>query len=250
MMPAWHNMNLDKAPGREHAMTHLLLIDDDVELCNMLTEYLTAEGFDVDTAHEGNAALGRAVANDYDVIILDVMLPGMNGFDILRQLRQQRQTPVLMLTARGDDVDSIVGLELGADDYLPKPCNPRVLVARIRAVLRRHQPVDLDNAVGTEPLVVGNLKLFPASRQAQLNDRTLTLTSTEFTVLEVLVRKAGQIVSKEALSEQALGRSLERYDRSLDMHVSSLRRKLGDESMIKTIRSVGYQFALPPQARP
>lgn len=223
-------------------MTQLLLIDDDVELCSMLAEYLAAENFTVDMAHDGNSALEKALAMDYDVIILDVMLPGMNGFDILRTLRQQKQTPVLMLTARGDDIDSIVGLELGADDYLPKPCNPRVLVARIRAVLRRQAPT-IENTVN-EAINIGDLQLNPASRQATLAGQALILTSTEFTVLEVLLRKAGQIVSKDMLSEQALGRPLSHYDRSLDMHISSLRKKLGDESLIKTIRGIGYQYAL------
>jgi len=229
-------------------MTRLLLIDDDNELCTMLAEYLATEDFDVDMAHDGTRGLEQAQQADYDAIILDVMLPGMNGFDVLRELRQQQQTPVLMLTARGDDIDSIVGLELGADDYLPKPCNPRVLVARLRAVLRRRHLPASETGEDAEPLHIGPLRLDPGSRRAQINEQVLTLTSTEFSVLEVLVRKAGQVVSKEALSEQALGRPLTRYDRSIDMHVSSLRKKLGplsdNQSPIQTIRGMGYQYSL------
>jgi len=242
-------------------MNRLLLIDDDSELCAMLTEYLATEDFDVDMAHDGPSGLELARRGDYEAIILDVMLPGMNGFDVLRELRQQQQTPVLMLTARGDDIDSIVGLELGADDYLPKPCNPRVLVARIRAVLRRRQPSSSEHGEDIEPINIGPLRLEPGSRRALINDHTLTLTSTEFSILEVLVRQAGQIVSKEILSEQALGRPLTRYDRSIDMHVSSLRKKLArhdslqdstsdnsrteGQSPIQTIRGKGYQYSLP-----
>jgi len=235
-------------------MTRLLLIDDDTELCAMLAEYLANEDFAVDMAHDGTAGLVQAREAEYDAIILDVMLPGMSGFDVLRELRQSQQTPVLMLTARGDDVDSIVGLELGADDYLPKPCNPRVLVARIRAILRRHHPSPADDGDDTEPLSIGALVLEPGTRRALLNGKPLTLTSTEFSILEVLVRKAGQVVSKETLSEQALGRPLTRYDRSIDMHVSSLRKKLGPAgdppagdtpSPIHTVRGIGYQYSLP-----
>jgi len=232
-------------------MNHLLLIDDDIELCSMLAEYLASEGFEIAMAHNGPDGLDLAGADDYDVIILDVMLPGMNGFDVLRELRQRQQTPVLMLTARGDDVDSIVGLELGADDYLPKPCNPRVLVARIRAVLRRRHPLTAEQDETIEPLTIGPLLLEPGQRRALIDGKPLTLTSTEFSILEVLARKAGHIVSKENLSEQALGRPLSRYDRSIDMHVSSLRKKIGallpgmqddKQSPIETVRGMGYQY--------
>lgn len=232
-------------------MNHLLLIDDDSELCAMLAEYLTAEDFSVDMAHDGATGLKLARQQSYDAIILDVMLPGLNGFDVLRELRQQQQTPVLMLTARGDDIDSIVGLELGADDYLPKPCNPRVLVARLRAILRRHQPSASDHGDLSEALAIGDLVLEPGARSARLRDIPLTLTSTEYSILEILVRKAGMVVSKETLSEQALGRQMTRYDRSIDMHVSSLRKKLGtlndNQSPIQTVRGQGYQYVLPSQ---
>jgi two-component system response regulator CpxR len=233
-------------------MNHLLLIDDDSELCTMLAEYLAAEDFTVDMAHDGATGLKLARQQGYDVIILDVMLPGMNGFDVLRELRQQQQTPVLMLTARGDDIDSVVGLELGADDYLPKPCNPRVLVARLRAILRRHHPVDTEHADLSEPLTIGDLVIEPGARRVRLAGTPLTLTSTEYNILELLVRQAGHVVSKETLSEQALGRPMTRYDRSIDMHVSSLRKKLGrlaaDQSPIQTVRGQGYQYVLPSAA--
>lgn len=230
-------------------MNHLLLIDDDSELCAMLAEYLAAEDFSVDMAHDGATGLKLARQQSFDAIILDVMLPGLNGFDVLRELRQQQlQTPVLMLTARGDDIDSIVGLELGADDYLPKPCNPRVLVARLRAILRRHHPVDSDHGDVNEPLTIGDLVLEPGARSARLKGIPLTLTSTEYSILEILVRRAGMVVSKETLSEQALGRAMTRYDRSIDMHVSSLRKKLGTlddkQSPIQTVRGQGYQYVL------
>ncbi len=223
-------------------MADILLADDDVELCGMLTQYLTAEGFTVEAVHDGEAALARAGSSHFDLLVLDVMMPRKNGFDVLRELRTHTQTPVLMLTARDEDVDSIIGLELGADDYLAKPCNPRVLVARIRAVLRRAEtpsPV-------TETLRFDDLEMHTGLRSVHCRDRPVDMTSTEYSVLEVLLRHAGQVVTKTELSDLALGRKLTRYDRSLDMHVSSLRRKLGarpgGEDRIKTVRGVGYQF--------
>jgi two-component system response regulator CpxR len=225
-------------------MSRILLVDDDVELCDMLRQYLGAEGFEVDTAHDGAGALRKATADRYDLIVLDVMLPQLNGFDVLRRLRTQSQVPVLMLTARGDDVDSIVGLELGADDYLAKPCNPRVLEARIRAILRRVTPSGAAGAL--QKLTLGDLTLQIGTRTVLQMERALTMTSTEFSVLEVLLREAGHVVSKAELSERALGRKLGRYDRSLDMHVSNLRKKLGPlpdgQERIKTVRGVGYQY--------
>jgi len=230
-------------------MNHLLLIDDDSELCKMLAEYLAAEDFSVDMAHDGVSGLQIARQRPHDAIILDVMLPGMNGFDVLRELRQQQQTPVLMLTARGDDVDSIVGLELGADDYLPKPCNPRVLVARLRAILRRRPTPQSDSTENNESLSLGELLLEPGSRSASLRNEQLTLTSTEYSLLEILVRNAGHLVTKDTLSELALGRPMSRYDRSIDMHISSLRKKIGvlndHQTPIQTVRGQGYQLVLP-----
>lgn len=226
-------------------MNRILIADDDIELGRMLAEYLGHEGFAVELAHDGESALMRARANHYDVIVLDVMMPKLNGFDVLRQLRTESTTPVLMLTARGDDVDSIVGLELGADDYLAKPCNPRVLVARIRAVLRRAD-AGVPSGDGIAVLHQGDLELDPGARTVRRNGERVDLTSTEFSVLALLVRNAGQVVSKSELSQQALGRELSRYDRSLDMHVSNLRRKLGPppggDERIKTVRGIGYLY--------
>ncbi|MEJ2685870.1 MAG: response regulator transcription factor [Gammaproteobacteria bacterium] len=226
-------------------MTRVLLVDDDLELCEMLAEYLTVEGFAVDTAHDGEAGAARASQGGYDVVVLDVMLPRLNGFEALRRIRQSSPVPVLMLTAKGDEVDRIVGLEMGADDYLPKPCNPRELVARLRAILRRTGAEHGDGG-GEGLLQAGGVSLRPASRTAQWRDATLDLTSTEYNLLQVLVREAGRVVTKAELSEQALGRRLARYDRSIDMHVSKLRRKLGvgpdGRSPIQTVRGVGYQL--------
>ena len=229
-------------------MTHILLADDDVELCEMLNEYLCAEGFSVTSVHDGESALQLASREDFDLIVLDVMMPRKNGLDVLRDLRTQRLTPVLMLTARDEDVDSIVGLELGADDYLGKPCNPRVLVARIRAVLRRAESRSTTPA-SAEILRMNDMELHTGARRVQCAGRAIEMTSTEYSVLEVLMQRAGRVVSKAELSDLALGRKLTRYDRSLDMHVSSLRRKLGalpdGAERIKTVRGVGYQFVAP-----
>ncbi|MHB8622766.1 MAG: response regulator [Sulfuricaulis sp.] len=232
-------------------MSRILLADDDAELCEMLTQYLAAEGFTVESVNDGEAALTKAQAGKYDLVILDVMMPRLNGLDVLRTLRTKSLIPVLMLTARGEDVDSIVGLELGADDYLAKPCNPRVLVARIRAILRRAEDAA---ASGNEPdapptLTLGDIEMHTGTRRVSCRGESIALTSTEYTVLEVLLREAGHVVSKMDLSERALGRKLTRYDRSLDMHVVSLRKKLGPlesgEERIKTVRGVGYQYTRP-----
>ena len=227
-------------------MHRILLADDDVELADMLVDYLSQEGFEVDTAHDGKTAMQKALADHYELIILDVMMPELNGFDVLRQLRTQSQVPVLMLTARGEDVDSIVGLEIGADDYLAKPCNPRVLVAHMRAILRRSDQVTTNTTTTADILTIGDIELQRGARRVLLNHQAITMTSTEYCVLEVLLEEAGRVVSKQDLSARALGRELNLYDRSLDMHVSNLRKKLGsladDEERIKTIRGVGYQY--------
>ena len=226
-------------------MTRLLLADDDEELCEMLREYLRGEGFDVDTAHDGVAALNLALGGDYDLVVLDVMMPLLNGFDVLRKLRPKSLIPVLMLTARDGDVDSIVGLELGADDYLAKPCNPRVLAARIRAVLRR-TGADPHEAGGEHDLRLGDIEVQRGARRVLLAGCPVELTSTEYSVLTALLEAAGRVVSKESLSESALGRKLTRYDRSLDMHISNLRRKLGvlpdGQERVQTVRGVGYLY--------
>jgi DNA-binding response OmpR family regulator len=223
---------------------HILLVDDDLDFCQMLTEYLGAEGMTVSAVHDGESGCRSALSNEFDLVLLDVMMPGMSGIDVLRQIRRAGELPVLMLTARGDDLDRIIGLELGADDYLPKPCNPRELAARLRAILRRSgslQEASPPLAGDGEILTVSALK-----RVARWRGEVLPLTSTEFNVLEVLYEHAGQIVAKAELASRVLGRAPARYDRSLDMHVSNLRRKLGTfedgRSPIQTIHGVGYQL--------
>jgi two-component system, OmpR family, response regulator CpxR len=223
----------------------LLLIDDDIELCGLLAEFLKGEGFSVECAHEGHRGLDRALHGSFQLIILDVMLPGLDGFEILRRLRQQSRVPVLMLTARGEDVDRIVGLELGADDYLPKPFNPRELVARARAILRRYEPRTPSAAPRLE---VNGVTLDPATRQVTVGGRGVDLTTFEFDVLELLMRAAGRVLSRDDLMENLYNRKATPFDRSIDMHISHLRRKLeSNRELIKTIRNVGYQFVRGPQ---
>ena len=228
-------------------MDRVLIVDDDVELCELVSEYLSGEGFEVETVHDGNEGLKRALSGEHVLIVLDIMLPGMNGLDVLRNLRKQSRIPVLILTARGDDVDRIVGLEIGADDYLPKPFNPRELMARVRAILRRSH-CDTQSAAG-EKVTVGDVELDPASRVVRRSGDPVELTSVEFALLEALMRAAGQVVTRETLAQNVLGRRFMPYDRSIDVHVSKLRRKLGDQSAdaerIKTIRGVGYVFTRP-----
>ena len=229
-------------------MHQLLLADDDIELCDMLRQYLETEDFNVTTVHDGENALTEARCGQYELLILDIMMPRMNGLDVLRELRRDSQLPVLILTARGDDVDSIIGLELGADDYLPKPASPRVLVARIRAILRRAAVDSQPQAESIAParFELDDLDIQTGTRSVALNGKPLVITSTEYSMLECLVRNAGHVISKEELSQQVLGRKLESYDRSVDMHVSNLRRKLGPLAdgveRIKTVRGVGYQY--------
>ncbi len=226
-------------------MTPVLLVDDDVELSGMLAEYLQEEGFEVGLAHDGESGALAALSGRYAIVVLDVMLPRLSGVEALKRIRAQSRVPVLMLTAKGDDVDRIVGLELGADDYVAKPCTPRELVARLRAILRRVHPTGApDGEAG--PVVAGPLSMWPEKRSACWAGRPLELTSTEFNLLEALARRAGRVVTKAELSERGLGRPLARFDRSLDVHVSSLRQKLGKladgRSCIQTVRGVGYQF--------
>jgi two-component system response regulator CpxR len=232
-------------------MNRILVIDDDIDLCELLTDYLTTEGFAVEVVHEGEAGAAQALAGDYELVVLDVMLPGINGFEVLRRIRAGSSTPVLMLTARGDDVDRIVGLEMGADDYLPKPFNPRELVARIRAVQRRTVTAasPATAAAPSETVVVGDVAMDLGGRSVHVGGVPVELTSVEFSLMEVLIRLAGQVVSREELSLQALGRELNAYDRSIDVHVSSLRRKLGtpgeESERIKTVRGIGYFYTRP-----
>jgi two-component system response regulator CpxR len=227
-------------------MNQILLIDDDEELCELVSEYLGVEGFEVEAVHDGADGLEQAVSGNFDLAILDVMLPKMNGFDVLRNLRETSRLPVLMLTARGDDTERIVGLEIGADDYLPKPFNPRELVARIRAILRRI-PENGARLEG-EKIQVEDVEVSIAARSAKRRGEDLNLTAIEFDLLAALLREAGKIVKKEDLSETVLDRKLSPFDRSLDMHISNLRKKLGEradgDERIKTIRSVGYIYTV------
>ena len=229
-------------------MDRILVIDDDTELCSLVGEYLESEGYEAEAVHDGERGLEKALSGEHVMVVLDVMLPGMNGFDVLRRIRDTSRIPVLLLTARGQDVDRIVGLEIGADDYLPKPFNPRELVARIRAVLRRSKNGD-KSAGPPEILRVGDVELDPATRTVRQAGQTLELTSVEFNLLEVLLREAGRVVTRERLVNAVLSRKFSPFDRSIDMHVSKVRKKLGDSEggaeHIKTVRGVGYIFARP-----
>jgi two-component system response regulator CpxR len=225
---------------------HILLVDDDAELCTLLSQFLTREGFTVDYENEGHRGLERAQQPGIDLVVLDVMLPGLDGFAILRQLREHSRVPVIMLTARGEDVDRIVGLELGADDYLPKPFNPRELAARIRAILRRYEARPA--SPGSPHLEVNGVTLDPGSREVLAGGRPVELTTFEFDILEMLMRNAGRVLSRDALMENFYNRKATPFDRSIDMHISHLRKKLEQGStLIKTIRGVGYQFCRTPE---
>lgn len=224
-------------------MDRILIIDDDVELCELLAARMSGEGFDIEAVHDGVCGLKRALSREHALVVLDLMLPGMGGLDVLRLVRDQSHIPVLILTARGEDVDRILGLEIGADDYLPKPFNPRELIARTRAILRRTVRV----ATGTHPLIVGDTRLDPSSREAWVRDRLMSLTSVEFAILEMMLQRAGQIVTREELTEAVLGRKLGPFDRVIDVHVSNIRKKLGTNQgveRIKAIRGSGYLFVI------
>lgn len=229
-------------------MNRILIVDDDIDLCVLLAKYLEREGFEVDVVHNGDLGVERALSGDYKLVVLDVMLPGLNGFDALSSIRSKSSLPVLMLTARGDDVDRIVGLEMGADDYLPKPFNPRELIARIRAILRRArmEPGDPSSS-SLERLSIGDVELDKGTRTVTRGGEQMPLTTVEFDLLEILMRSAGHIVTREDLVKTILGRNFTPYDRSIDTHVSNLRKKLGHSvdgiERIKTIRSVGYVYA-------
>jgi DNA-binding response OmpR family regulator len=229
-------------------LNRLLIVDDDLDLCELLAKYLRREGFEFEMVHNGKNGLDLALSSDYVLIILDVMLPGMNGFDVLRQLRLHSETPVLMLTARGDDVDRIVGLEMGADDYLPKPFNPRELIARVRAILRRLKS-ETEDPAPPEQLEIGDVSLDRAMRVVTRAGARLALTAVEFGLLAELMNAAGRVVTREDLVRAILGREMTPYDRSIDTHMSNLRRKLGryrdGDDRIKTVRSVGYFYVRP-----
>lgn len=226
----------------------VLLVDDDIELCSMLEDYLMRHGFSVTTEHHGELGLHRALSGEFAIVLLDVMLPGLDGFEVLRRLRTSSQVSVLLLTARGEDIDRIVGLEIGADDYLPKPFNPRELLARIRAILRR-SAASKPSRSGIKHLSVAGIELDTGARTAICNGVEMELTNVEFELLGALMQSPGHILTREHLCESVLDRQFNPFDRSLDMHVSRLRRKLDDAAnlgdQIKTIRSVGYQLALP-----
>ena len=222
----------------------ILIVDDDVELVTLLVDYLQLEGFAPTAAHNGTEALEMLEKNEYEIMVLDVMMPGMNGVEVLKRVREKSQIPVLMLTARGDPVDRIIGLELGADDYVPKPCPPRELAARLNAILRR----TANNPSAVAPVVAGPLTINPSQRTVLANGMPMDVTGAEFTLLEVLARKAGQPVPKDEIYQKVLGRSMQRYDRAIDVHVSAIRHKLAaqlDKSVaIESIRGVGYQLVI------
>ncbi len=223
-------------------MNSVLLVDDDVELTRLMVEYLETEGFVAQTVSDGLQAVPAVRSGRYQAVVLDIMMPEQDGLETLREIRSFSNIPIIMLTAKGDDLERILGLEMGADDYLAKPCVPRELVARLRAILRRTTCHSV-----TSNITLGGLMLSSASRIAELDGDPLTLTSTEFSVLEMLVTDAGMPVSKSQLSETVLEKKLGRYDRSLDMHISKLRRKLGETgSRILTVRGFGYQYAVLP----
>ncbi len=228
-------------------MTQLLIADDDRELCQLLKDYLSAEGFAVDCVYDGQEAIVQITQKNYDLLILDVMMPIKNGFDTLTEIRKNSQLPIIMLTAKGEKIDRIVGLEMGADDYITKPCDPRELVARIRAVTRR--TTTLDTAVSeTDLLSINDVSLDKNNRQVLLNNLEVELTSTEFDLLYLLMENAGKLVSRETISENCLGKRLQPFDRSIDMHLSNIRKKLGDHAVnkprVKTIRGNGYQYLI------
>ena len=224
--------------------TKICLVDDDISFCELLSEYLVQEDFSVELVHNGREAIEKLQHTASEILILDVMMPVMGGLDALREIRKFSDVPALMLTARGDEVDRIVGLELGADDYVAKPRSPREIVARLRAILRRtrsSEPVS-----STDPLIVDDVTMYSSERSVLCNNVAVDMTSTEFDVLEILLRNAGKLVEKSVVSSQALNRTLGPYDRSIDMHVSRLRRKLGElpsgGERIKTIRGSGYLY--------
>lgn len=233
--------------------TRLLVVDDDRKLCRLIHDYLTPMGYEVESVHNGPDGLERARTGGFHAVILDVMLPGMDGFEVMKQLRRDSDVPVLMLTARGDEADRIVGLEIGADDYLPKTFSTRELLARLRAVTRRSvrasRPAGSGATEGVEELVVGGLRVRLGSRTAVMGDEALTLTPVEFDLLASLARAKGRVKTREQLLDEIRERDYDVFDRSIDVHISALRRKLGDDPkephFIRTVRSAGYMMIDP-----
>jgi len=218
----------------------VLLIDDDGELCQLLERYLGQEGFEVESRMDGQSGLDAARSGSADLVILDVGLPKLDGFGVLRKLRESSRVPVLMLTARGEDVDRIVGLEIGADDYLPKPFNPRELAARVRAILRRLEP---RHAPAGERIELNGVRLDPGSREVSVNGARVDVTTIEFDILQTLMQAAGRVLSRDQLMEALYQRKASPFDRAIDVHISHLRKKIeGDRTLIRTVRGVGYQF--------
>jgi two-component system response regulator CpxR len=223
------------------------MVDDDIELCQLIGEYLAQENFSVTAIHDGADAAAKINSDKYDLIILDVMLPNKNGFEVLKEINYLKKTPVLMLTAKGDELDRIVGLEMGADDYLAKPCNPRELVARVRSIIRRAEAIP-PQLLGAEEqtITLQDVVIEPSKRELTVAGKVLDLTATEYQILLLLMQNHGELVTRETISEQCLGRRLMAYDRSIDMHISHVRKKLGQDQRsnerIKTIRGVGYQY--------
>jgi two-component system response regulator CpxR len=228
--------------------TRILVVDDDVELCELVGQYLTSQGFQIDAVHDGSTGVDRALSGVYSLVILDVMLPGIRGFEVLRQIRAKSTLPVIMLTAHGEDVDRIVGLELGADDYLPKPYNPRELAARIHAVLRRTAAGPATDLLTPFMIFLDDIRLDTRARSARHKTRDVELTSAEFELLVLFFKSPGQVLSRDELVRTALGRDLEPSDRSLDVHISNLRKKLGacpdGTERIRAIRNVGYVYVV------
>lgn len=233
---------------------NILVIDDDVELCKLVSRFLVREGFQIDAVNGGAQGIERALSGDYALVVLDVMMPEMSGFDVLRRIRAESAMPVLMLTARGDALDRVLGLEMGADDYLPKPFSPPELAARIRAILRRAKPVNGNTTVaGNTTIAVGDIELDSGARVVRHGHQLVNLTTVEFDLLEALMRAAGQVVNREKLTRDILGREFSPFDRSIDTHVCNLRKKLGPLSdgtdRIKGVRGIGYLYALPLRHR-
>ncbi|MFA3761892.1 response regulator transcription factor [Yersinia sp. 2466 StPb PI] len=224
----------------------ILLVDDDVELGTMLREYLSGEGFNAELVLTGKAGIAAALSGDYTALILDIMLPDMSGIDVLRQVRKKSRLPIIMLTAKGDNIDRVIGLEMGADDYMPKPCYPRELVARLRAVLRRFDEHPEVPSADDSIISHGDLTLNPSTRSSEWQGKPFDLTASEFNLLELLLRSPERVVTKDELSDKGLGRPREAYDRSVDVHISNIRQKLaalpGNNLNIETVRSIGYRI--------